>query len=477
MAGELVIERGSLWDLLDLLGQNLPFQETRSSRLVGAAKGVMRKLQQYNPVPLARRNAAHHYDLSYDLYRIFLDQDLQYSCAYFPEPGLPLEEAQYAKKHHIAAKLLLEPGQRVLDIGCGWGGLALSLAQMEKIEIVGVTLACEQLVIAQQRAREARLEDRVKFELRDYREIKGKFDRIVSVGMFEHVGTPHYPKFFETISGLLADTGVALIHSIGRMKGPDVTSAWIRKYIFPGGYVPALSEVMPAVERAGLWLTDLEILRLHYAQTLAPMARAFFGKSPAIARALRRTVLPNVGVLSRRERNGLPLRRHDGLSGAACASNRRRPADTSVHAPGRKRQAPHGGGVMAEFLGPPSSRFSTGGVKVAKFIKLAVLAAVVAFKFCVATAAHVKPVTDYIVANVRPWLSAPVVVNAVKFQNIAYANLTNYEINKLDNGWIDRSDKKLINSKMNNELASFLRAKKAGANGVIVEIFVFDARV
>ena len=268
MAGELVIERGSLWDLLDLLGQNLPFQETRSSRLVGAAKGVMRKLQQYNPVPLARRNAAHHYDLSYDLYRISLDQDLQYSCAYFPEPGLPLEEAQHAKKHHIAAKLLLGPGQRVLDIGCGWGGLALSLAQMEKIEVVGVTLACEQLVIAQQRAREARLEDRVKFELRDYREIKGKFDRIVSVGMFEHVGTPHYPKFFETISGLLADTGVALIHSIGRMKGPDVTSAWIRKYIFPGGYVPALSEVMPAVERAGLWLTDLEILRLHYAQTL-----------------------------------------------------------------------------------------------------------------------------------------------------------------------------------------------------------------
>jgi cyclopropane-fatty-acyl-phospholipid synthase len=268
MDGMLVIEHGSLWDLLDICGRNLRLPRTRSSRLVRAGKAALRGIQQYNPARVARRNVAHHYDLSHSLYRNFLDDDLQYSCGYFPEPGLSLDDAQAAKKDHIAAKLLLKPGQRVLDIGCGWGGLALSLAQMEKIDVVGATLSCEQFVIAQQRARAAGLEPRVQFELRDFRKIRGKFDRIVSVGMFEHVGTPHYSEFFEAILRLLTDDGIALIHSIGRMKGPDVTTAWIRKYIFPGGYIPALSQVLPAVERAGLWITDLEILRLHYAQTL-----------------------------------------------------------------------------------------------------------------------------------------------------------------------------------------------------------------
>jgi cyclopropane-fatty-acyl-phospholipid synthase len=269
MDGALVIEQGTLWDLLDICGRNLGRRwEVRQNWLTGAAKAALRRLLQYNSVHAARRNVSHHYDLSDLLYQQFLDPDLQYSCAYFPDPRLSLAEAQNAKKQHIAAKLLLKPGQRVLDIGCGWGGLALSLAEIEKVQVVGVTLSCAQLVIARQRARQAGLEQRVKFELLDYREVRGQFDRIVSVGMFEHVGTPHYSQFFGTVSRLLSDDGVALIHSIGRKDGPDVTSSWIRKYIFPGGHIPALSQVMPAIERSGLWITDLEILRLHYAQTL-----------------------------------------------------------------------------------------------------------------------------------------------------------------------------------------------------------------
>jgi cyclopropane-fatty-acyl-phospholipid synthase len=176
--------------------------------------------------------------------------------------------APISKKRHIAAKLLLEPGLRVLDIGCGWGGLALSLAEMERVEVVGVTLSREQLTVARKRAKQARLEERVRFALQDYREVHGSFDRIVSVGMFEHVGTRNYEIFFQKIRNLLSSDGIALIHSIGRINGPAVTSAWTRKYIFPGGHIPALSEVAPVIERAGLVLTDLEILRLHYAETL-----------------------------------------------------------------------------------------------------------------------------------------------------------------------------------------------------------------
>jgi cyclopropane-fatty-acyl-phospholipid synthase len=284
MNGRLVIERGGLWELLDLCGRNLQNQRSRSSRSFGAAKTLMRRIQQYNSAHRARRNSAHHYDSSYALFRKFLDEDLQYSCAFFSRSGASLEEAQEAKKRRIATKLLLQPGQRVLDIGCGWGGLALSLAQTEDIEVLGVTLSCERLVIAQQRARDAGLERRVKFDLRDYRQIQGKFDRIVSVGMFEHVGAPHYSEFFETISKLLTDEGLALIHSIGRMRGPGITSAWIRKCIFPGGYIPALSEVMPAIEGADLWLTDVEILRLHYAQTLRHWRERFFENQRQISK-------------------------------------------------------------------------------------------------------------------------------------------------------------------------------------------------
>ncbi|MBU6463483.1 MAG: cyclopropane-fatty-acyl-phospholipid synthase family protein [Proteobacteria bacterium] len=269
MQGQLAFDQGSLSDFLDLCGHNLELRlQCRRGIWFRIATATLRRLQQHNTAAIARTNAAHHYDLSLELYRSFLDSDLQYSCAYFSRPSLSLEQAQHKKKRHIIAKLLLEPGQRVLDIGCGWGGLAIEIARTEKVNVLGVTLSIEQLRIAQQRAAQAGLADRVSFSLWDYRAVQGQFDRIVSVGMFEHVGAPQYRTFFEKVHDLMTDQGVAVLHSIGRMHGPELTSAWIRKHIFPGGYIPALSEVLPQIERAGLWLTDLEILRLHYAKTL-----------------------------------------------------------------------------------------------------------------------------------------------------------------------------------------------------------------
>jgi cyclopropane-fatty-acyl-phospholipid synthase len=211
---------------------------------------------------------AHHYDLSGTLYDLFLDADRQYSCAYFTAPDQSIEQAQANKKRHIAAKLLLREGQKVLDIGSGCGGLALYLAKECGVSVTGLTLSTEQLKVARNRAEEAGLADRVHFELLDYREARGSYDRIVSVGMFEHVGVYHYPAFFQKVKELLSEDGVALLHSIGRQDGPGSTNPWIRKYIFPGGYSPAMSEVIPAIERTGLWITDIEILRLHYAETL-----------------------------------------------------------------------------------------------------------------------------------------------------------------------------------------------------------------
>ncbi|MBS0222548.1 MAG: class I SAM-dependent methyltransferase [Proteobacteria bacterium] len=268
--GSLSLEKGTLWDLLEICGRNLLPGYRRYGR--GLLQSILRPLlvylQQHNPLAKARHNASHHYDLSYDLYRIFLDSDLQYSCAYFRDSDMTLEEAQSAKKQHIAAKMLLSPGQRVLDIGCGWGGLALYMAEKMQVRVLGVTLSQEQLSVARRRVGERGLEHLVAFELEDYREMSGQFDRIVSVGMFEHVGLPQYGIFFDTLCRLLTDDGVALIHAIGRMSGPGLTSAWLRKYIFPGGYVPALSEVLGAVERSDLWVTDVEVWRLHYAATL-----------------------------------------------------------------------------------------------------------------------------------------------------------------------------------------------------------------
>jgi len=269
MNGDLVVEQGSFRDLMELLGYNVHILAANPNPLLGRlasrAAGV---ISARNGLKKARLNVAHHYDLSGELYRLFLDHDLQYSCAYFRDPGDTIEAAQAAKKRHIAAKLLLKPGHRVLDVGCGWGGLALTIARTEDVEVVGVTLSREQLAVAQSRARDEGLDHRVRFELADYRTVRGSFDRIVSVGMFEHVGLPNYETYFAALKGLMTPSGIALVHSIGKMYGPEPTSTWILKYIFPGGYAPALSEVMAPIERNGLWISDLEILRLHYAETL-----------------------------------------------------------------------------------------------------------------------------------------------------------------------------------------------------------------
>ncbi len=285
MDGQLTVERGDLYDFLALATYNLQRPHCPwLLRMAGRAATLARRLHQWNPEARARHNAAHHYDLSSTFYDLFLDSDRQYSCAYFARPGMTLEEAQAAKKRHIAAKLLLEPGQRVLDIGCGWGGLALDLAAAAGVEVLGITLSREQLDAATRRAADRGLADRVRFQLCDYRQVDGIFDRIVSVGMFEHVGIGHYPAFFAALRDHLAEDGVALLHSIGSSHGPGTTNPWIRKYIFPGGYMPALSEVLPVVERQGLVATDIEILRNHYADTLREWRHRFLANRDQAAR-------------------------------------------------------------------------------------------------------------------------------------------------------------------------------------------------
>ena len=270
MDGTLTIEEGDLYDLVELLVRNdeLMMADTPTWRFIAALARLTRRLHQYNPIARSRRNVAHHYDLSDELYDLFLDRDRQYSCAYFLTPDDDIETAQLNKRRHIAAKLLLRPGMKVLDIGSGWGGLALYLASECGVDVTGLTLSTEQLKVAQRRAAQLGLSDRVRFHLRDYREEHGQYDRIVSVGMFEHVGVGQYPAFFDQVKMLLKPEGVALLHSIGRMDGPGATNPWLRKYIFPGGYSPAISEVLPVIERARLWVTDIEVLRLHYAETL-----------------------------------------------------------------------------------------------------------------------------------------------------------------------------------------------------------------
>ena len=270
MDGRLVIEAGSLRDFIEIFAMNFGWRHHPHwlPALVYSWRKLCRVFAQYNPVPRARRNVAHHYDLSDTLYDLFLDHDRQYSCAYFVDPNDDLETAQLQKKNHIAAKLLLRSGQKVLDIGSGWGGLGLHLAEVGGANVTGVTLSEHQHAYSNARAQRAGLGERVRFELRDYRELDGSFDRIVSVGMFEHVGIRHYRTFFGKLNQLLADDGVALLHTIGRAEGPGATDPFVDKYIFPGGYSPALSEVTPVIERAGFYITDIEVLRLHYAETL-----------------------------------------------------------------------------------------------------------------------------------------------------------------------------------------------------------------
>jgi cyclopropane-fatty-acyl-phospholipid synthase len=269
MDGTLQVEEGSIAALLAIaLGQTPDGMPPNWARMQWAMRYLYRRWQQFNLPTRAQRNVAHHYDLDGRLYSLFLDADRQYSCAYFENPDQSLDDAQLAKKRHLAAKLLPKANHRVLDIGCGWGGLALYLAEFCRADVTGITLSKEQWQRAGERAAEKNLSNSVEFRMQDYRDIWDKFDRIISVGMFEHVGVVFYDTYFRKCAELLADDGVMVLHSIGRSEGPNVTNPWIAKYIFPGGYIPAPSEVLPAIERAGLLVTDIEILRLHYAETL-----------------------------------------------------------------------------------------------------------------------------------------------------------------------------------------------------------------
>ena len=268
MMGHLIIERGTLYDFLSLMMRGaaqspLPLW-TQSASL---ARRLTRRIAQYNPISRARRNVIQHYDIDPRMYELFLDSDRQYSCAYFAD-GTDLENAQLSKKRHIAAKLQLQPGQRILDIGSGWGGLALYLAQYGQGNVTGITLSAAQLEASRARAMAMNISVHVDFKPWDYREITGQFDRIVSVGMFEHVGITHYGEFFRAIARHLAPDGLGLIHTIGRLDRPAATNPFVARYIFPGGYIPALSEIMKSIESSGLLLTDVEVLRLHYAETL-----------------------------------------------------------------------------------------------------------------------------------------------------------------------------------------------------------------
>jgi cyclopropane-fatty-acyl-phospholipid synthase len=270
MEQELDFLSGDVLSFLHTVYQNMAPIETsdKVQRAMESMRVAMRRLQQVNTHARSRRNVQSHYDLSGEMYKLFLDEDMQYSCAYFERPDMTLEEAQLAKKRHIAAKLRLDQNQTVLDIGSGWGGLGIYMAKNFKADVLGVTLSTEQHAVSTERVREEGLEDHVHFEIRDYRDLNERFDRIVSVGMFEHVGINHYRTFFEKAATLLKPDGVMLLHSIGRFGPPSATNAFIRKYIFPGGYIPALSEVLPVIEKAGLMVGDVEILRIHYAETL-----------------------------------------------------------------------------------------------------------------------------------------------------------------------------------------------------------------
>jgi cyclopropane-fatty-acyl-phospholipid synthase len=277
MDGTFVIEHGTIADVLAVV-LDQPDMLPRWAKLQWWLRYLVRHAQQFNPPGRSKNNVERHYDLDGRLYSLFLDADKQYSCAYFERPDATLDDAQLAKKRHLAAKLLIERGHRVLDIGSGWGGLGLYLAEMTGADVTGVTLSTEQLQLSNARAAEKNLASSARFLLEDYRDIPGPFDRVASVGMFEHVGVDHYDTYFKRCAELMNDDGVMLLHSICRSEGPGITNPWIAKYIFPGGYIPALSEVVPAIERAGLLICDIEILRLHYAETLKAWRERFLAR-------------------------------------------------------------------------------------------------------------------------------------------------------------------------------------------------------
>jgi len=283
MDGSLVVEQGSIADVIAILLRQEPMTIPNWA-LPRLVRYLFRRLQQFNLRTRARHNVAHHYDLDGRLYALFLDGDQQYSCGYFESPGQSLDDAQLAKKRHLAAKLQLKPGSTVLDIGCGWGGLALYLAEIAGAQVTGITLSQEQYQRAQNRASERGRTQDTTFRLVDYRDVEGCFDRIVSVGMFEHVGISFYDTFFDKCTELLSEDGIAVLHAIGRSGRPSITNPWIAKYIFPGGYIPALSEVLPAIERAQLIVTDVEILQLHYAETLKAWRERFLAHRDEVVR-------------------------------------------------------------------------------------------------------------------------------------------------------------------------------------------------
>ncbi|MEM0989727.1 MAG: cyclopropane-fatty-acyl-phospholipid synthase family protein [Pseudomonadota bacterium] len=276
MDSGLVVEEGTIHDFITLFFHNKKHFDLTPNQIFwrGLARRL-RRVMQHNPLTRARRNAAHHYDLGNAFYRLWLDRDMQYSCGYWENGITSLEAAQTAKKRHIAAKLALRPGDRVLDIGCGWGGMALYLASVADVHVTGVTLSREQLSVTRRRAQILGLQDRVDFRLQDYRDVPETFDRVVSVGMAEHVGAPHLTEYFLGVRDRLGPDGVALIHAISSKAPPGVTGPFIRKYIFPGGYAPSLSETFEAVEKSGLWTLDCEIWRVHYARTLAAWRARF----------------------------------------------------------------------------------------------------------------------------------------------------------------------------------------------------------
>ena len=276
MNGTLICEQGGIRGLLEIFAHNrVKLRKQPTQKVIRRWTKRIKKWQQKNKQPAAQKNVQHHYDISNDFYQLFLDDDMNYSCAYYENSSMTLEQAQTAKKLHIASKLNLRSGNTILDIGCGWGSMAIFLAENFGCKVIGVTLSKEQQELAMQRVQARGLTNQVDIQLKDYRNVDKKFDRIVSIGMFEHVGVVNYLEYFRKIKNLLNDDGCALVHSIGRKGGPGNTGAWIRKYIFPGGYSPSLSETFSEIEKAGLWVTDCEILRMHYAETLLEWEKRF----------------------------------------------------------------------------------------------------------------------------------------------------------------------------------------------------------